>query len=51
MYGWIWRILPGGRFAKAVGSAVLILAAAAALLFYVFPLADPLLPWNDLTVE
>lgn len=51
MYGWIWRTLPGGRGAKIAGSLVLVLAVSAVLLFYVFPWVEPLLPYNNLTVE
>ena len=50
MYLWIWDRLPGGRLAKALISAGLILAAAAVLWFWVFPAADTLLPFNDAQV-
>lgn len=51
MYGWIWRTLPGGRAGKIIGSLVLFLAVTAVLMFFVFPWVDPLLPWNDITVQ
>ncbi|MDQ3504423.1 MAG: hypothetical protein M3446_01785 [Actinomycetota bacterium] len=51
MYGWIWRVLPGGVPGKIVGSAVLIAGVCALLLFIVFPWVEPMLPFNDITVE
>lgn len=51
MYSWIWRILPGGLPGKLVGSLVLILGVSALLLFVVFPWVEPMLPFNDITVE
>ena len=50
MYVWIWRHLPGGRWAKVLGSFVLLLAAVALLMFVVFPWAEPRLPFNQVTV-
>ncbi|WP_236790290.1 hypothetical protein [Amycolatopsis sp. GM8] len=51
MYGWIWRHLPGPLAAKLVLAAVLIAAVVALLLFVVFPWADPLLPFNHVSVN
>lgn len=51
MYTWIWRTLPGGLPGKIVGSVVLVLAVSALLLFVVFPWVEPLLPFNDITVQ
>jgi len=51
MYAWIWRTLPGGLPGKLVGSALLIAAISALLLFLVFPWIEPSLPFNDITVE
>jgi len=51
VYTWIWRILPGGLPGKVVGSLVLIAAVTALLLFVVFPWVEPMLPYNDITVE
>ena len=50
MYSWIWRHLPGGVPAKAVGALLLIAAVAALLLFVVFPQVEPLLPFTGVTV-
>lgn len=51
MYGWIWRILPGGLAGKIAGTALLLLAVVALLLFIVFPWAEPRLPFNHVTVN
>ena len=50
MYTWIWRHLPGGTGAKAGGALVLAAVAVALLLFVVFPWAEPLLPFTQVTV-
>jgi hypothetical protein len=44
MYGWLWHRLPGGTAARAGTMTVIILAAAAALWFFVFPWASIHLP-------
>jgi hypothetical protein len=51
MYGWIWRMMPGGLPGKVLGSAVLIGLVVAVLLFVVFPWVEPRLPFNDVTVN
>jgi len=51
VYSWIWRHLPGGVVGKLTGSIVLAAAVAALLWFVVFPLVEPLLPFNDVTVD
>jgi putative effector of murein hydrolase LrgA (UPF0299 family) len=51
VYGWIWRILPGGLPGKVIGSVVLVALVAALLLFVVFPWVEPRLPFNDVTVN
>ncbi|MFP3989180.1 hypothetical protein U9R90_17090 [Streptomyces sp. E11-3] len=51
MYGWIWRKLPGNAAIKAFISLLLILGVVYALFQYVFPWAEPLLPFNDVTVD
>ncbi|WP_163512132.1 hypothetical protein [Fodinicola acaciae] len=50
MYGFIWRILPGGLPGKIIGSLVLVAGVVALLWFVVFPLLEPLLPFGDVTV-
>jgi hypothetical protein len=51
MYTWIWRHLPGGTVRKAGLALLLVLAVCALLLFVVYPWAEPLLPFNDVTVD
>ncbi|WP_030060913.1 MULTISPECIES: hypothetical protein [Streptomyces] len=51
MYGFIWRHLPGNILVKAVISVLLILGIVYLLFTYVFPWAEPLLPFGDVTVD
>ncbi|GAB3573792.1 hypothetical protein GCM10027445_33540 [Amycolatopsis endophytica] len=51
MYGWIWRRLPGPVAVKALTATVLVLGVIAVLLFVVFPWLDPLLPFNQVSVN
>ena len=51
MYAWIWRHLPFGLPGKIAGSVLLISLAVAALWFWGFPAAEPLLPFGDVQVE
>jgi hypothetical protein len=51
VYGWIWRHLPGNTWVKALLSFLLVLAAVYVLFQYVFPWAEPLLPFGDATVD
>ncbi|WP_329134197.1 hypothetical protein OG552_18215 [Streptomyces sp. NBC_01476] len=51
MYGWIWRRLPGNAWVRAFTSLVLVLAVVYLLFQYVFPWAEPLLPFNEVTVD
>jgi hypothetical protein len=51
MYGWIWRKLPGATGVKALTAAVLALGVVALLLFVIFPWVEPMLPFNDVSVQ
>lgn len=51
MYGWIWRHLPGNTPVRALISLMLVLGVVFLLFQYVFPWADPLLPFGDVTVD
>ncbi len=51
MYSWIWRHLPGNTPVRAAISLVLVLGVVFLLFQYVFPWAEPLLPFNDVTVD
>ena len=50
MYAWIWRKLPFGLWGKLIGSLSLIAATGALLWYVVFPMATPLLPFDDVQV-
>jgi hypothetical protein len=51
MYGWIWRHLPGGTPVKAATSLLLLFGVVYVLFQYVFPWAEPLLPFGNVTVN
>lgn len=51
MYGWIWRHLPGNTWMRGFVSLVLVLGVVFLLFQYIFPWAEPLLPFNDVTVD
>ncbi|MEU7480214.1 hypothetical protein AB0A63_29820 [Lentzea sp. NPDC042327] len=51
MYGWIWRHLPGPLFLRVAEAVVLVLGIVALLMFVVFPWAEPLLPFNNVTTQ
>ncbi|MBO8193261.1 hypothetical protein ITI46_16530 [Streptomyces oryzae] len=51
MYGWIWRHLPGNVYVRALISLVLVVGVVFLLFQYVFPWAEPLMPFNDVTVD
>jgi hypothetical protein len=51
MYGWIWRHLPGSAPVRAVVSLLLAFGFVYLLFQYVFPWAEPLMPFNDVTVN
>ncbi len=50
MYVWIWRHLPGNLALKLTETLLLLLAVVAVLMFVVFPLVEPHLPINQVTV-
>jgi hypothetical protein len=49
MYGWIWRNLPGPLGVRVGIAVALVVAALALLMFVIFPWAEPLLPFNNVT--
>lgn len=51
MYGWIWRKLPGGTAAKSLQALILFLAVVALLFFVIFPIIEPHMPYNNVTVD
>ncbi|WP_197284944.1 hypothetical protein [Sciscionella sediminilitoris] len=51
MYAWIWRHLPGPLAVRVLCALGLVLGIIALLLFVIFPAVDPLLPFNDVTID
>lgn len=51
MYGWIWDHLPGNAAIKSLCALILVGMLGWALWFKVFPWAEPLLPFGDVTVD
>ncbi len=51
MYAALWRSIPGGFFGKLAGVLLLAVSALALLFFVIFPVVEPHLPWNDVTVN
>jgi hypothetical protein len=49
MYAWIWRHLPGPFAVRLTLATLLALGFVALLMFVVFPWAEPLLPFNNVT--
>ncbi|MDR1833183.1 MAG: hypothetical protein LBQ92_00785 [Propionibacteriaceae bacterium] len=50
-YGLIWRILPGPKPVKALLALALLAGVVYCLFTWVFPWLEPLMPFNDVTVE
>lgn len=50
MYAAMWRILPGPTWAKVLQCLALLAAVTALLLYWVFPLAEPHLPFDQIIV-
>jgi hypothetical protein len=51
VYRWIWRALPGGTATRSALALLLALAACALLLFVVFPVVEPYMPFTSVTVD
>jgi hypothetical protein len=51
MYVWLWRHLPGPVVVKALQCLVLLAGVVALLMLVVFPKVEPLLPYQDVTVD
>ena len=47
MYAWIWRHLPFGLRGKIAGSLLLLVGVVAGLWFGLFPVIEPIMPFND----
>ncbi|GII77688.1 hypothetical protein Sru01_26700 [Sphaerisporangium rufum] len=50
MYGWIWRRLPGGPAARLLTALVLVALAGVVLWYLVFPMLEPHVPVDRVTV-
>lgn len=50
LYGWLWRLLPGGRWLKLFIALLIVVAVVLVLFTGVFPWLEPRLPWVDVTV-
>lgn len=51
MYGWLWRVMPGPAWFRALLLVLLAAAVVAACFTWVFPAIAPLMPFNDITVD
>jgi hypothetical protein len=51
MYGWLWRHLPGNTLVRSLISLALAFGVVVVLFQYVFPWAEPLMPFNEVGVE
>ncbi len=51
MYAWLWRALPGPLAVRLLLLLVLVVAVLALLMLVVFPAVEPLLPFNDVSVN
>ncbi|MFC4111659.1 hypothetical protein [Nonomuraea zeae] len=51
MYAWLWRKLPGGRPRKALAALALVVLAVAVLWYVVFPLFEPAVTLDEVTVR
>jgi hypothetical protein len=50
MYGWLWRVIPGGTGVKLLTMLVLAGAAGVVLWYFVFPSLEPHMPVDRVTV-
>lgn len=50
MYGWLWRLLPGPAFVRALIMIVLAAGVLAACFLWVYPAIAPYMPFNETTV-
>jgi hypothetical protein len=51
MYGWLWKRLPGPWVVKLLQSMALASIVVLLLFVFVFPWAEPRLPFNKVTVD
>lgn len=51
MYGWLWDRLPGGMGTKLLAATVLVAVAVVVLWYAVFPLLEPAVTLDEVTVR
>ncbi|MER6513378.1 hypothetical protein ABT158_41675 [Nonomuraea sp. NPDC001636] len=51
MYGWIWRKLPGDPRRKVLTAALLVAVVGVVLWYAVFPLLEPAVTLDEVTVR
>ncbi|GAA3309622.1 hypothetical protein [Nonomuraea dietziae] len=51
MYGWIWRHLPGSLGVRLLTALVLVAGAGTVLWYAVFPLLEPAVTLDEVTVR
>ena len=51
MYAWLWRKLPGRPPVRLLTAALLVLLAVAVLWYVVFPLMEPAVTLDEVTVR
>jgi hypothetical protein len=51
MYAWLWRRLPGTGRTRVLTALVLVVAVVAVLWYVVFPLFEPMVTLDEVTVR
>ncbi|MEU6713867.1 hypothetical protein ABZ897_20545 [Nonomuraea sp. NPDC046802] len=51
MYAWLWRKLPGNTRTRVLTAIVLVAAVVAVLWYAVFPLMEPMVTLDEVTVR
>lgn len=51
MYAWMWRAIPGPLAVRLLVVLAVLVGVLALLMLVVFPVLDPLLPFNDVSVR
>lgn len=51
MYAWMWRRIPGPLAVRLLVVLAVLVGVLALLMLVVFPVLDPLLPFNDVSVR
>lgn len=51
MYAALWRVLPGPAWFRVVALLVAFVAITLVLFLYVFPVVEPMLPFDQITLE